>query len=528
MPFIMFAFSRTRAAMRLAVLVPFTFLPLLGTISPSTAENLLKWEAVNPQVSVGKAVRLEIRLTGTRSTIDPSAIKVESARLDMGPDGMPTMAAPLRAIPTPGPSMLAFEAELAMAGRWALSITANVTGESIPVKGVVIFTSAEKRSSSTPPAQANQDRKPIYYRNPMGLADVSPVPKKDSMGMDYIPVYADELADKAGTIRVSVEKIQRAGVRTEAVARRIIKRPIRAIGTVAADESRIAMLTTKFSGFIEELYVPAVGAIVRAGQPIAKVWIESSEIIVKQSDLLTALRGGPAAAREIDRAERNLRLFGVPEQMIRQLRKTGEPSRSVVLTATTDGTVIAKPAVVGMRFATGESLIKTVDLSTIWVMTQIAERDLAAISVGQIAKVVLSAFPDQALTGKISFIYPELNMATRTATLRIEMPNPNGQMLLGLYAEVAIDAELTREPVVAIPESAIIDSGTRKVALIAKGDGVFEPRLLTLGRRGDGYVELTNGIADGEQIVVTGNFLIDAESNLRAALTAFTAPKAQP
>ena len=161
-------------------------------------------------------------------------------------------------------------------------------------------------------------------------------------------------------------------------------------------------------------------------------------------------------------------------------------------------------------------------------MAQLAERDLSAIAVGQEATVILNAYPDRPAKGRVSFIYLELNVATRTATVRIEMPNPSGQMLLGLYADVTIDAELTGTPVIAIPDSAIIDSGTRKVVFVSKGDGVFEPRIVTLGRRGDGLVEVTSGVADGEQIVTTGNFLIDAESNLRAALAAFTAPKTQP
>ena len=371
----------------------------------------------------------------------------------------------------------------------------------------------------------------VYYRHPMGLPDTSPVPKKDSMGMDYIAVYAGEEADPSGTVRISPAKVQRAGIRTEPVAARVLTRSIRAAGTIAADESRVRVVTARFGGFIEELFVAVTGAEVKAGAPLMRVWIESAEILQKQSDLLLTLRAAAAAAGrpgDIERAERNLRQFGIPDSLIEQLRRTGEPVRSIVLPAPAAGTVLDKPAMVGMRFAVGDALFRTADLSTVWVMAAVAERDLAVVRVGQRATVTLKAFPEVPLDGRVAFIYPEITAATRSALVRIELPNPDGRLKTGLYADVAIEAAVADRPVVAIPDSAILDSGKRRVVFVAIGDGLFEPREPRFGRRGDGYVEVIDGIALDERIVVRGNFLIDAESNLRSAIGAIGAAPERP
>ena len=488
------------------------------------------WQAVNPEIPVAKNVRLELRLVGADGKPIAGPVSVKSTRLDMGPDGMGSMTAPVKPVAATTPGTVAFEADIVMAGRWAFSISAAVPGRAEPVSGVVILTAVEKRSEAAPSESATTGAKPVerkvlFYRNPMGLPDTSPVPKKDWMGMDYIPVYADEANDAPGTVRISTAKVQRAGVRTEEVTRRKLSRTIRAVGTVEPDESRLAVVTARFGGFVEELHVPVTGATVRAGVPLLRVWIESPDILQKQSDLLIALRGG--RPEDIDRATSNLRLFGIPDPVIARVRQTREPVRSIVLTAPADGTVMQKPAVVGMRFAPGDTLFRTADLSKVWVMAQVSERDLGLVRVGQPARIKVKAYADAPRDGRVGFIYPELNMATRTALVRIELANGDGLLKAGLYADVEIDT-LSDNAVVAIPESAIIDSGSRRVAFVARGDGVFEPRDLVLGRRGNGLAEVREGLGEGERIVVTGNFLIDAESNLRAALATFTATPAAP
>jgi membrane fusion protein, copper/silver efflux system len=455
-------------------------------------------------------------------------ISVRSTRLEMGNDGMGTMTARVKALPAPTPGTVAFETDIVMAGRWAFTITGAVPGQPAPVSGVVILTAVEKRGEMAPAEGAPPGtRKVLFYRNPMGLPDTSPTPKKDWMGMDYIPVYADEANDRPGTVRIDPAKVQRAGVRTEEVARRNLSRTVRAVGTVEPDESRTAVVTARFGGFVEELLVPVTGARVRAGQPLVRVWIESPEILQKQSDFLIALRGTTGRPDDVERARRNLRLFGIPEAVIDRLRDTREPVRSIVLSAPADGTVLQKPALVGMRFAAGDALFRTADLSRVWVIAQVSERDLGLVQTGQSARITLRAYADAPRPARVAFIYPEINGTTRTALLRLELSNDDGSLKTGLYADVEIDTR-SEKAVIAAPESAVIDSGTRRVAFVAKEGGVFEPRDLVLGRRGNGFVEIREGLAEGERIVVTGNFLIDAESNLRAALAGLVPPAPAP
>ena len=487
----------------------------------ASAADAPSWQAVNAQVPVGKNVRVEVKLVGIDPPPAAADIKVTATRIDMGPDGMASMAAPLKALSSPAPGVLAFQTELVMAGRWAFAITATVKGQAKPVTGTVVFTAAEKKSEVMPKENMPKgERKILYYRNPMGAPDVSPVPKKDSMGMDYIPVYADEMGGPQGTVRLAPEKVQRAGVRVAPAERQVLTRTIRATGTVVLDETRVGTTTAKFNGFVEELYVAASGELVKKGQPLMRVWIESPEILQRQADLTATMAGGQRAAAEA--AERNLRFFGFANEAIDEIRKAGRPLRSVTFHAPRAGTVIEKPALAGMRFGTGDTLFRTADLSHVWVIAQIPERDLAFVRVGQTARVTLKAWPEEQRAGRVALIYPELNMATRTVPVRIELRNADGRLRAGLYADVALEGRTSDDAVVAIPDSAIIDSGARRVAFVSKGEGLFEPRNLTLGARANGLVEVKDGIAEGEDIVVSGNFLIDAESNLKAALAAFT------
>jgi Cu(I)/Ag(I) efflux system membrane fusion protein len=498
----------------------------LLTMAPDAqAQTALRWEAVTPEVAMGEGVRIEVRLAGTEQPIPADQIKITAQRIDMGPDDMAAMDAPLKPLPSPGPGVLAFETDFVMAGRWALTLSATVPGQAAPVTGSVLYTvkKGEKKSGSAPAG----DRKIVYYRNPMGLPDISPTPKKDSMGMDYIPVYADEASAPAGTIQVSLDKVQRGGVRTTRVERRHLTRTVRAAGTVVPNEAGQAVVAVKFDGFIEALSVPVTGAEVRQGAPLMRVWIESPELLQKQVDYMLALkRGGDKT--DLAKAERNLRLFDFPESGVELLRQTGRPVRSLDWAAPISGTVMEKPAVTGMRFKMGDTLFRLADLSTVWIIAEVAERDLSAIGEGQPVRIAFSAYPGERFEGKVAFIYPELNMTARTARVRIEVPNPERRLKIGLYADVAIEATSRGAPTLTIPQSAVIDNGVQATAFVARGDGRFEPRALRLGRRSDREVEVKEGLAEGEEIVTTGNFLIDAESNLRAALATFTADSGTP
>jgi Cu(I)/Ag(I) efflux system membrane fusion protein len=251
-----------------------------------------------------------------------------------------------------------------------------------------------------------------------------------------------------------------------------------------------------------------------------KVWIESPDILQKQADLTSTMTGAGRGGTVHESAERNLRFFGFSDEAVAEIRKAGRPLRSLTLNVPRDGTVLEKPALVGMRFSSGDTLFRTADLSRVWIIAQVAEGDLALIREGQTASVQLKAFPNEAREGTVERIYPELNMATRTVPVRIVLSNADGRLRPGLFAEVAF-ANGTGDAVIAIPDSAVIDSGRRRVAFVAKGEGLFEPRELETGARGDGFVEVRKGVDEGENVVVRGTFLVDAESNLKAALAGF-------
>lgn len=374
-------------------------------------------------------------------------------------------------------------------------------------------------------AQPDGKRKILYYRNPMGLPDTSPVPKKDVMGMDYVPVYADEAADDANTVRVSLDRVQRSGVRTEPAEKRVLIEPVRGVGTVAIDESRLTIVALRADGYIEDLFVNTTGQKVQAGEALFRVY--SSQIQLAQSDLIVAVgavqRGvlGADAERGLNGAFQRLRNLGVPEGRIREVRTSGTNPRTIDWPAPASGTVISKRIINGQRVAAGDELYRIADLSRMWVIADVAEADLALVGSGTRARVTFRAYPTQPVEGEVTFIYPELKAETRTARVRIEVPNPDGRLKTDMYADVVFEAGAGAS-VVAVPNSAVIDSGSQQIVLIAKGDGRFEPRAVKLGRRGDGYREVLNGVQAGEDVVTTATFLIDAESNLRAALKSFS------
>lgn len=383
-------------------------------------------------------------------------------------------------------------------------------------------------NASAPPAGKG---KILYYRNPMGLADTSPVPKKDSMGMDYIPVHEGE--DESGIVKVNPARMQMLGVRTVPVqTSAAMAHSIQASGTVQAAENAIAVVNTKFDGFVEKLFVSTTGAAVRAGQPLAQVWIQTPDvttrmgpdIVTREVDYLVALQERDEAATA--RALQNLRNYGIPESAIAEIRRTGQVTRSIIVSAPFGGTITEKPAVQGMRFNTGEPLFKIADLSKVWVMADVPEQEVGTIRKGQPARVTFVAFPGRTFIGTVDFIYPTLAANTRTGRVRIVLSNPEGLLRESMYAAVSIDAAAAAgAPILVVPNSAIIDSGTAQVVLVAKGQGRFEPRPVRIGARGDGTVEILGGLQAGEQVVVGANFLIDAESNLRSALQSFTSDK---
>ncbi|MDD2775689.1 MAG: efflux RND transporter periplasmic adaptor subunit [Gallionella sp.] len=366
----------------------------------------------------------------------------------------------------------------------------------------------------------------LYYRNPMGLPDTSPVPKQDEMGMDYVAVYEGEF-ESNGAVQLNVEKVQKLGVKTELATLRELDSTLRVTGRVEANERRLYAIAPKFEGWIEKLHVNTTGQVVNAGQALFEVY--SPELVSAQREYALA-KQGEAAMQHADEAAR----AGMKQLTAASLARlqnwdmpdvTRDNPRTLTFHSPVTGIVMEKKAVQGMKFGAGETLYQIADLSSVWVLADIAEQDVGKITLGTPAQLSFTAYPGETFTGKVDYLYPTLNPATRTVQVRIELANPKGRLKPALYASVILQGEQLGK-VLTVPNSAIIDNGTKQVVLVQLAQGRFEPRSVKLGQRGDQYVEILEGIGEGEQVVTSANFLIDAESNLRAALSGMTAASA--
>lgn len=366
-----------------------------------------------------------------------------------------------------------------------------------------------------------KERKVLYYRNPMGQPDTSPVPKKDSMGMDYIPVYADDAPEEKGAVKIDAAKQQNLGVVSVPVKQAKLTREIKAVGMFAVDERRQFTVTAKLDGWVEKLYVNATGDAVQSGQPLFELY--SPDLIVAQQEYRIAQQtpGLNADSRLGHAALTRLRYWDIPESAIKRLAKGGDVKRTLPLQSPVHGVVLTKNITQGMKFSAGEALYEIADLSHLWLLVDVFEQDMANVKTGQSVNITVNAFPGKHFSGKVSFIYPTLNTETRTVQVRIELDNTDGLLKPGMYAQAGVQSDLSQGLQVVIPESALIDSGKRQVVLIDKGDGKFAPRSVTvLGRgsldNGERQIAVT-GVQMGEKVVTQANFLIDSESNLQAA-----------
>ena len=383
--------------------------------------------------------------------------------------------------------------------------------------------------SGTSEAAAKAEKKLLYYRNPMGLPDTSPTPKKDPMGMDYIAVYAggaDEEPVAANQIKISTDKVQKLGVRTEAAQLRVLDRLVRASGRIEPDERRVYAISPKFEGYVERLHVNVTGQAVGKGQALFEVY--SPELVSAQREYAIAVQGvgslkdagsqaqsGMSQLAEASLAR--LRNWDISEAQIKALTESGTTTRTLTFRSPVSGIVMEKKALQGMRFMPGEALYQIADLSSVWVIADVFEQDIGLVRNGSKATVNINAYPGKTFSGRVTYVYPTLSAETRTVPVRVELANPGGLLKPGMFAQVELPVG-AKGQVVTVPVSAVIDSGTRQIVLVEKAAGRFEPREVKLGARSDTYVEVLDGVDDGEPVVVAANFLIDAESNLKAAL----------
>jgi Cu(I)/Ag(I) efflux system membrane fusion protein len=424
-------------------------------------------------------------------------------------------------------------------GVFAVAVVAAGGGYWLGSKGTTdhdLSAAAISASTANPAGAAKKERKLLFYRNPMGLPDTSPTPKKDPMGMDYIAVYeggddsgnAGESAP-ANQVRISTEKVQKLGVKTEAAQLRALDKTVSAAGRIEPDERRTYAISPKFEGYVERLHVNVTGQAVGKGQPMFEVY--SPELVSAQREYLIAAQGidslrdagGSAQTGMKQLAEsslQRLKNWDISEEQVKALAQSGEAKRTLTFRSPVSGIVTEKKALQGMRFMPGEALYQVTDLSSVWVVADVFEQDIGLIKLGAKAKVRINAYPDKLFAGKVSYVYPTLNAATRTVPVRVELANPGLLLKPAMFAQVELPVS-AKGSVVTVPISAVIDSGTRQIVLIEQGEGRFEPREVKLGARSDTHVEIIRGVKDGELVVVTANFLIDAESNLKAAFGGF-------
>jgi multidrug efflux pump subunit AcrA (membrane-fusion protein) len=373
---------------------------------------------------------------------------------------------------------------------------------------------------------------PLHWKAPMDPTYVRDAPGKSPMGMDLVPVCPGEQT-VGGGIEIDPALVQSMGVRTALVERRDLSREVRAVGRVAYDERLVDHVHTKIQGWIEKLYVEYVGELVERGQPIAEIY--SPELVSTQEELLQAARyrdqtaespfpdvvqSGEALFRA---SKRRLELWDIPERDIRRLLETGQVRKNLTLYAPGPGAVVDLMAREGMEVDPNMRLYTIADLSHIWVYADVYEYELPWVEVGQRGVAELSYLPRKRFVGEVTYVYPFLDPKTRTARVRLEFDNPDLLLKPDMFANVTIETQ-TQEDVLAVPSEAILRSGQRTLAIVALGEGRFDPRPVELGiDGGEGFVEVTEGLREGERVVTSGQFLIDSESRLREAVQKLSA-----
>ena len=379
-------------------------------------------------------------------------------------------------------------------------------------------------------SEASKEKgKILYYISPMNPSLSSPVPMKDEMGMDYVPVYEGDLkGEGAGsnthaTVKIDHERQQLIGLRTEKVVDGNVSGELRTVGRVTVDETRVRKVNVKVEGFVEKLFVDFVGKPVAKGQPLFSLY--SPEFVSAQREYLLAkktqiaLSGGSlqgSGSDLLEAAKRRLTLWDVPKQALDQLEKTGEVQRALTLRSPISGIVTAKNVVEGARITSADIPFEITDLGHVWVQADIYEAEVGRVKVGMPADLTIQAYAGKTFKGRVAFVDPSMDPRTRTAKARLEFPNPHGELKPEMFGEVLLKAQGRKGLIV--PIDAVLDAGNSKVVFVAQGDGKFEPREVTTGTTIGEKVEILSGLRLGEEVVVRANFLVDSESRLKAAL----------
>jgi membrane fusion protein, copper/silver efflux system len=368
-------------------------------------------------------------------------------------------------------------------------------------------------------AQRAAERKVLYWVDPMHPAYKSDRPgKAPDCGMDLVPVYADGGAQATSSVQgyanVSLPpaRQQLIGVQTAIAEKRTIGRSVRTVGRVAIDETRLHKITVKFDGYIEKLYVNFTGQPVRRGEPLFSIY--SPELLATQQEYLLALRAEKQSPQLLEASRQRLKLWDISDSEIAALERGGTPRKSMTITSPASGVVTVKNVVQGARVSPGEPLFEIAGLDRVWIVADVYESELGALRVGGRAQTALSFAPGRSFEGRVSFIAPTVDPMTKTVKVRIEVDNRDGALKPEMFADVTL-SEAQRE-VVAVPQSAVLNTGTRSIVFVLVGDN-FEPREVTTAATDGQFVEI-HGVNAGEKVASQANFLIDSESRLRAVV----------
>jgi Cu(I)/Ag(I) efflux system membrane fusion protein len=411
------------------------------------------------------------------------------------------------------------------------TITSDHPGD-CPICGMKLV---EVKGAAKEAAEAGTpERKALFYRSPMDPSQTSPTPRKDEMGMDYIPVYADEVAGNGSrvkglaTVIIDPARQQLIGLRTAAVTQGAVTGSWRTVGRVQVDPTRVRKTNVKVDGYVERLFVDFVGRTVRRGQPLFSLY--SPALLAAENEYVLALQTQDALKRSgaadasgsdlVEAARRKLQLWDVPASEIQRLEQTRTPSRTLTFLSPVAGVVTAKNVVQGASVAAGDSPFEITDLGEVWVMADAYEGDLARVRVGMTASLTLQAYPGRTFAGKVAFIDPILDPAARTAKVHMHFRNPGGLLKAEMYGDVVLEGA-AREGLL-VPADAVVRARTRDVVFVSLGEGKFAPREVLLGDKSGNEVEVRRGLVAGEQVITRANFLVDSESQLRASLAALT------
>ncbi len=379
------------------------------------------------------------------------------------------------------------------------------------------------------------ERKIKYWVSPTDPGFTSDKPGKTPTGEDLVPVYEEEAPGAVITIDPVTE--QNMGVRYSTVSRRDMSRTIRTVGVVGYEEPRQYTINSKIEGWVEQLHLNETGVHVKKGQPLLEIY--SPELVTAQEEFLLALRNKAALARSevpeiaagagrlVEAARKRLRYWDISEGQIRKLEKSGTVQKSLTLYSPYEGVLTEKKVNEGMYVKAGMELFQIADISKVWVYADIYEYELPWLKVGQAATVQLP-YQKKPVQGTISTFYPYVEAKTRTVKARIDLDNPEFELKPDMYVNVLIETQVVKN-VLAIPVEAVLNSGEHQRVFVARGEGKFEPRQVKLGLQSeDGYVQVLQGLADNERIVVSAQFMLDSESSLREVVQKMTEPEKQP